>query len=92
MSHNHSSELCGELRAQLPDYLDGEAQETICRAIEEHLAGCDDCRVIVDTLKKTITLYHCAPRDDVPIDVHDRLVRVLNLDDIINRSTSQNTP
>jgi predicted anti-sigma-YlaC factor YlaD len=81
VKHEHT-ELCVQLQAQLPDYLDGEAKEAICHAIEEHLASCDDCRVVVDTLKKTITLYRDAPREAVPQDVHARLVRVLKLDDI----------
>ncbi len=82
MIQTPGSDLCGNLRTQLPDYLDGAAKESICRAIEEHLAGCADCRVQVDTLKKTITLYRTAPREAVPNDVHERLVRVLNLDQI----------
>ncbi len=78
MSHQHSA-LCDELRPALPDYLDGVAREDICRAIEAHLAGCPECQVQVDTLKKTITLYRAAPSEPVPGDVHQRLVRVLNL-------------
>ncbi len=77
MAHD---KLCEELKVQLPDYLDGEAKEAVCRAIEEHLASCDDCRVMVDTLKKTIILYRESPREPVPSDVHKRLVRVLDLE------------
>jgi anti-sigma factor RsiW len=73
-------EWCAELSSQLPDYLDGEAKETICREIEAHLAECQDCRVVIDTLKKTIGLYRTAPREEVPGEVHQRLVKVLNLD------------
>ena len=78
MKHQHT-DLCDQLQAQLPDYLDGEARAEICRAIEVHLADCYDCRVVVDTMKKTITLYRNAPREAVPPDVHARLVRVLRL-------------
>ena len=81
MKHEHT-ELCAQLQSQLPDYLDGEARAEICRAIEAHLADCDDCRVVVDTMKKTISLYRNAPREDVPQDVHARLVRVLKLEDV----------
>ena len=81
MKHIHS-DLCGNLSSQLPDYLDGNAREAICRAIEEHLAECEDCRIIVDTMKKTITLYREAPPETVPSEVHRRLVKVLNLEDI----------
>ena len=81
MKH-HPTELCAQLQSQLLDYLDGEAQEAVCRSIEEHLASCEDCRIVIDTLKKTITLYRIAPAENVPQEVHNRLVHVLNLDEI----------
>lgn len=79
MSHQHTA-LCDELRPALPDYLDGVAQDEICRAIEAHLSNCPDCKIHVDTLKKTIVLYRTAPPEVVSGEVHQRLVRVLNLD------------
>ena len=88
MTQHIHTDLCGDLSSQLPDYLDGVAREAICRAIEEHLADCEDCRVIIDTMKKTITLYRCAPMEDVPSDVHSRLVKVLNLDEFQNTDQS----
>jgi anti-sigma factor RsiW len=42
---------------QLHDYIDGELEAALCAEIEQHLADCDDCRVLVDTTRKTITLY-----------------------------------
>ena len=86
MKHEHTA-LCDQLQAQLPDYLNGEARAEICRAIEAHLADCDDCRVVVDTLKKTIMLYRAAPRENVPHDVHARLVRVLRLDALADKQS-----
>ena len=82
MEHNkhERTQLCDELQSQLPDYLDGDAKDAVCRAIEEHLATCDDCRVVVDTMKKTISLYRNASDEDDPSEVHARLVRVLKLD------------
>lgn len=84
MKHQHT-DLCSQLQAQLPDYLDGEARAEICRAIEAHLADCENCRIVIDTLKKTIALYRAAPCDEVPREVHARLVRVLNLDELLPR-------
>ncbi len=76
------TELCAQIEAQLPDYIDGEAKEEICRVIEKHLESCDNCRIVIDTLKKTISLYHNSPRTGVPGDVHRRLMSVLHLDQI----------
>lgn len=85
MINHRRTERCAQLESQLPDYLDGEAKEAICRAIEEHLESCDNCRIVIDTLKKTISLYCRAPREDVPMAVHDRLVRTLSLEELARK-------
>jgi len=48
---------CEELLQQLSDYVDGTADPCMCRELEKHLAGCEPCEVVVDTLRKTITVY-----------------------------------
>lgn len=75
------SNECRHLLAQLGDYVDGEASQAICEEIEHHLAGCNNCRVVVDTLRKTVTLYRTRGPDPVPDDVQERLCRVLDLPD-----------
>ncbi len=80
------NELCQELKAQLPDYLDGELQSQVCAEIERHIQGCDNCRIMVDTLKKTITLYRDNGSARVPTDVHERLTRVLDLERLKEKS------
>ena len=47
---------CRHLLGQLADYVDGEASQALCQEIERHLSGCENCRVVVDTLRKTVTL------------------------------------
>ncbi len=71
---------CKELLGQLSDYIDGELGAELCAEIERHLSGCDNCRVVVDTLRKTIILYKTQPRADVPDRVHEELIKVLDLD------------
>jgi predicted anti-sigma-YlaC factor YlaD len=48
---------CNDVLEQLAEYLDEGAREELCRAIEAHLSRCRDCRVEVDTVRKTIVLY-----------------------------------
>src|SRR5437867_873789 len=48
---------CDEVLEQLADYLDEDARAELCRAIEAHLSRCRDCRVEVDTVRRTIVLY-----------------------------------
>ena len=65
---------------QLSDYIDGELEVRLCAEIEEHLAGCANCRIMVDTMRKTIVLYHAQAPEELPSDVKDRLYRVLKLE------------
>jgi predicted anti-sigma-YlaC factor YlaD len=73
-------QVCREIKDKLSAYLDGELESTLCAEIEQHLQGCDNCRVVVDTLNKTITLYRNYGQASVPPDAHDRLTRVLHLE------------
>lgn len=80
MSHKQ----CRYLLGFLSDYIDGALEESVCREIEQHLAGCENCRVVIDTLRKTISLYHVEAKQEIaPEDVHRRLFKRLNLDDFI---------
>ena len=75
------SKTCIDLLSQLSDYIDGDLEEALCAQIEHHLAGCPDCRAVVDTLEKTIKLYRTtARRSEVPTEVQARLYKVLKLD------------
>ena len=70
---------CEELKARLSDYIDGELDADLCEELEQHLAGCGDCRIVVDTLRKTIVLYRDYGTAPMPRDAHARLVRALKL-------------
>lgn len=79
MDHD-MSEVCRGLKGQLSAYLDGELQSALCAEIEQHLRGCENCRVVVDTLNKTITLYRNYGQEQVPPETHARLTHVLRLE------------
>ena len=72
-------ENCHHLLKDLSDFLDGEASDEICAKISEHMAGCKKCRVVVDTLRKTVTFYRQLPDPEMPGAVRDRLYKVLDL-------------
>ena len=54
-----------------------EAREDLCRAIEEHLKSCHDCRIVVDKTRKTILLYQSDQAQPVPAAVTARLQAAL---------------
>jgi anti-sigma factor (TIGR02949 family) len=79
MAKRHEHSECRELLDQLTDYVDGELEPGLCAELEAHLAECPNCRVMVDTVRKTITLYHAQAATALPSDVEDRLYKVLKI-------------
>jgi len=77
------NENCKSLLSSLSDYVDGTVQEELCRDLERHLAECEDCRIVVDTLKKTVYLYHSNKDTGLPVAVRERLFKSLNLDEYL---------
>ncbi len=75
---------CRELLGSISEYVDGSLQEELCRKLEQHLAECEDCQVVVNTFKKTIELYHTETLQTVPSEVRQRLYKRLDLEDLLN--------
>ena len=83
---DHYHENCKALLGTLSEYIDGELPAELCREIEKHLEGCDNCRVVLNTTKRTIDLVQIPPEEQiVPVDVRERLFKRLNLDDYLPR-------
>ena len=75
---------CRHLLDSLSEYIDGELNQSICDEIDRHLEDCDNCRIVVNTLEKTVYLYHeTAPQRDLPVDVKKRLYIKLELEDFL---------
>ena len=82
---DHLHDNCKALLGSLSEYIDGELPSDLCREIEKHLEGCDNCRVVLNTTKRTIDLVHITPEEQtVPDDVRERLFKRLKLDDYLN--------
>jgi anti-sigma factor RsiW len=64
---------CDELLAALSDYVDGDIDPSLCEQLKRHLAGCNPCQVVVDNIRKTITLYHAGQPYDLPVEFRNRL-------------------
>ena len=70
---------CRHLLADLPEYVVGEASDAICAEIERHMAECENCRVVVDTLRQTVELYRQLPQPAFPAGARERLYQALDL-------------
>ena len=68
---------CNQVLDQLSDFLDEEARAELCEAIKEHLARCRDCKVMVDSVRKTIVLYQKHSSIEVPMQVSAKLSAAL---------------
>jgi predicted anti-sigma-YlaC factor YlaD len=78
-------ENCRQLLSSLSDYIDGTLEEQLCAKLEKHMEGCEDCRIVVDTLRKTIYLYHASAQPaSVPADVKRRLYQRLDLEEFMD--------
>ncbi|MEJ5203657.1 MAG: zf-HC2 domain-containing protein [Anaerolineales bacterium] len=71
---------CHDLIETLSDYVDGNLNPVLCEELERHLRECPNCRIVVNTLRKTIELYQKeAQEETLPDDVRERLFRRLDL-------------
>lgn len=90
-NHEHSHDYghdhalpCKDILTNLNAYIDGELNSTLCADIETHIESCPNCRIVVNTLKKTIQLYQMDGEETtLPEDVRHRLMSRLDLDDYV---------
>jgi anti-sigma factor RsiW len=64
---------CGELLKVLNEYVDGTVDPALCDELEQHLAGCNPCQVVVDNIRQTITLYQNGQPCELPPEFRQKL-------------------
>ena len=69
---------CEEPLAALNAYVDGEVDPAICEAFQSHLDGCNPCQLVVDNIRRTITLYKEGQPVELPPELHRRLRAALH--------------
>ena len=88
-THHHENaaglQPCAQILTQLNDYADHALAVELCADLEAHLAQCENCQIILDTLRKTIYLVHRLPDSEqaLPQDVEQRLFATLNLEEYL---------
>lgn len=68
---------CNNYIQDICDYIDGEADESLCRELEKHLEGCENCRIMVDTLRQTVVLCRDGKRESLPDALQGKLNQTL---------------
>jgi anti-sigma factor RsiW len=79
--HSH----CQDLLGSLSEYVDGTLRAELCSMLESHLEGCERCQVVVNTLRKTIEIYHANGEMavELPTDIRARLFACLDLSEFL---------
>jgi anti-sigma factor RsiW len=68
---------CKKVILELTSYLDGVLDSTMRIDLEQHLSRCTDCRLVVDTTRKTIQIFCNSEPVPLPEDVRTRLHNAL---------------
>jgi len=68
---------CRKVIQQLSEFLDGELDPGLAEQLARHLEHCEDCKLVVDTTRKTIEIYCNTEPMDLPPAVRERLERAL---------------
>lgn len=64
---------CRTIVKELSNYLDEALDPSLKASIEKHLEDCEDCRLVVDTTKKTIQIFCNSEPAPLPEDTRQRL-------------------
>ncbi|MFH1700560.1 MAG: anti-sigma factor [Candidatus Zixiibacteriota bacterium] len=71
------AENCPDYINDLNDYLDGGVSPELCAEIDAHIGKCENCRIMVDTLKQTVKLCRDGQEEPFPSSLDKKLRGVL---------------
>lgn len=75
-------EKCHDLLEKISDYVTGDLDPEYCAELEKHLRECNNCEIVVNTMRKTVELYQKENTgQEMPDDVKKRLFFKLNLEE-----------
>ena len=85
IGHIHTPK-CKQLMGNLSDFINGDLSEELCVEIEEHIKNCENCRIVLNTLRKTVEIYQQqTDPNNLPDSVRERLFHKLELRDYIKK-------
>jgi len=72
-----------EIYKQICDFMGEDLDAPACKEVADHLENCPNCKVYLDTVKKTVTICREIEKEEtMPEDVKNRLYKVLNLNSL----------
>ena len=73
---------CLDYIKELNDYLDGEIDPSLCQEIEKHIGTCENCRIMVDSLKQTVNLCREGKEEKLPVELENKLNSIENVQSV----------
>jgi anti-sigma factor RsiW len=64
---------CTDLLSQLTDYFDDQLSPELQEEVRAHTAGCQHCKVVLDTTHQTIEVYKGNELYEVSSELRERL-------------------
>jgi predicted anti-sigma-YlaC factor YlaD len=68
---------CKDYVSELNDYLDGELAPELCQEIEKHVGKCENCRIMINSMKQTVELVCEGKPAQLPEELQARLNQAL---------------
>jgi hypothetical protein len=62
----------------LNDFLDESTDPELRKELQNHVNECPNCWVLLDTTKRTIQVYKGQDPQQIPDDIHTRLIEAVN--------------
>ena len=71
---------CQDVQAEISNYLEDDLSPDTRRALEAHLGTCRTCRILIDSMRKTIRLVTDSGSVELPLERSSPLVgRIMTL-------------
>ncbi len=64
---------CTEFLSKLDDYFDGNVDADVLAEVQAHVKKCSHCEVVMDTTRKTISIYRENEVYEFPEELRERL-------------------
>lgn len=64
---------CREMVEKMQEFLDGECDETTCKAVEKHLKECHHCEDCLESIRRTVEFMRRSREETMPEEVRQSL-------------------
>lgn len=74
-------DCCEKLFKKICDDLAEDINSALCQKLKNHIKECKTCRDQLQSMRDTVNLFRCLEEKNVPVDIHQRLYKMLNVEE-----------